>query len=159
MIKVTITAAGQPPFLLAQSGLGRIIAGASANSWNNGAGGPVEEGFLPRLRYNAQPVKAIRAANERNLPRFNLAREGRFTVSREFHTTGACILFLATHLELIPVSGVLALTYSGTDGTAGTLYLPATMKSADTIEHIGRFCKISYAYVSNGGGWSTVNPT
>lgn len=154
-LKMTITASGQQPFTLAQSGMGKIIMGSN---WPNGAGGPIEDGFLPRLAYTNQPIKPNRAAFAQNKSRFNLQFSEQFSVTRTFQTTSACILFLATHLSLVPANGVMILNFSGPDGPVLNLYLPATMEGIDTAWHIGRSCKLTYRYVGDGAGWSTVNP-
>jgi hypothetical protein len=159
-LKLTITAPGiSQPFLLAQSGTARIIPGAAPSSWNNGAPGPIEEGFIVKQSYKVQPVGNVRAPYKINLPRYNLEAAGQFTVSRTFGTTSACILFLATHPNMVPASGTLTLTYSGPDGGAQNLFLPAVIQGIDTSYHVGRSCKLIYRYAGSASGWTNVNPS
>lgn len=156
-LKVTITATGSSqPFLLAQSGVGRVIAGVN---WANGAAGPIEEGFIVKQSYSLQSVKPVRAAYQTNLPRYNLGNAGQFNVSRTFSTTSACILFIATHPALVPASGLLTLTYSGPDGGAQNLYLAnAVIEAVETAYHVGRSCKFAYRYRGSGSGWTNQKP-
>ena len=133
-MKITITAAGGTPFVLA----------------DDAGGATVQDGFCPRQTRLLQSQPLFRGSYKANLARFNLENRLRFVVERTFRTVEAALNFMASHADQVPVSGALTIyNLSGTGQISRSLG-NAVVEEVECVEHVGVSCKFQYTIAGNG---------
>jgi len=149
-MKISISAPGQAPFVLADDAAG-VLGG---NGWPQGAGGQIRDGFLNQHERRVQSVDLIRAPFRTNLPRFNLENRLEFVVERAFATVAACQLFIARHPGQAPAQGLLAVQYQAADGVVNLYLKNAVIQSIRCQRQVGVSCLFYYLLRGNSD-WST----
>jgi hypothetical protein len=133
-------------FVLADDSVS-VVQGAN---FTGGVGGQVREGFVNKQKRSAQKSALLRAAYLLNVPRFNLENRLAFTVQRSFQSAEACVAFIASHPDSVPVQGEIAVTNKSAAGQI-TRYLPgAVMESVECVQHAGLSCNFRYSLCGNG---------
>ena len=150
-MRITLTPpGGGQAFVLADDAAPRVLP--AGLNFAAGLGGVILSGFLPTQTLLTQATPLFRAAHPFTAPRYNVTNSLRFTVSRGFVNTNACLLFLAGHADSVPVAGELCLTYQSSAGLF-IRYLPNCLRQGvDCVRHIGASCDIIYS-LSAAAAW------
>jgi hypothetical protein len=149
-MKITITPAAAPPFILADDTV-PIVVGPTFTA---GVGGQIKEGFVNKQKRQVQVSPLFRAAYALLIPRFNLQNRFSFTVQRSFQNVENCIAFIAFHPDSVPTEGEITLDNQSATGRI-LRYLPsAVIETVECAQHIGLSCNFTYT-ISGNGPWQT----
>ena len=150
-MKITLTPAGAPPFLLGDDAVSLVIGA----NFSGGAGGQIREGFVNKQKRRVQKRPLFRAAYLLNVPRANLENRFAFTVQRSFQTLEACVAFIAFHPDSVPTAGEITLSSQSAAGLV-LRYLPAAVvERVECVRQIGLSCDFQYTIAGNGPWQST----
>ena len=133
-MKITITAAGGTPFMLA----------------DDAGGATVGDGFRPKQTRIVQSQALFRAAYKANVARYNLENRLTFTVERVFGTVELCLNFIAQHADQVPAQGSLVLYNLSSTGQTTRTLANAVIVEVECVEHAGVSCKFQYTIAGNG---------
>jgi hypothetical protein len=158
-VKITITvpnvgAAGATTFVLADDSVSVVPGSNASTNFTNGAGGLQKEGLCNKQKRTVQKSPTFRAPYQTSFPRYNLANSFSFSVQRSFQTPEACMAFVRSHADNVPVQGEITVLESSATGQSAS-YLPnALVESIETIQHQEQACLTRYT-ISGNGAWQT----
>jgi hypothetical protein len=158
-VKITITApsvgaAGATTFVLADDSVSVVPGSNASTNFTSGAGGLQKEGLCNKQKRVVQKSPAFRAPYQSNFPRYNLANSFSFSVQRSFQTPEACMAFVRSHADSVPVQGEITVLETSATGQSAS-YLPnAIVESIETIQHQEIACLSRYT-ISAGNAWQS----
>jgi hypothetical protein len=143
-MRITITAPGGSPFLLADDT--QPNCNGPSSNWLNGAPGlsDPDDGIKSELSLATQADDLINSPYKQELPRGNAQVTWTWKVQRIFDTQDNAAMFVTDHPPIVPVVGQLA-AYFGTEPTVRYLN-NAVLKGISTIEHKGLSVVLQYSY-------------
>jgi hypothetical protein len=158
-LKITISpyavypAVSTPAFILADDSVS-VITGAV---FPNGAGGQAQDGFLGECERQVQAVPLVRGSYQQVIPRFNLKHAIPLNVIRVHDSERDAMIFVATHIDVVPASGLLQVTATCSDGVVN-LWMPnAVVGPIRRTKHTGVRWLWNYQIFGNGP-WLTTKP-